>query len=571
MDSKQKKSVTSRSSFMISTAWILFLFTPFLGGCKVTKSFESDQNSTNNRWTIVEGGSSRTVSIAEMADDLANDDVVFLGETHLDHQTHLLELDVIQRLHEIHQEKGRSVIVSLEMLGRNVQGILDAYLAGEISESEFMNTVKPWNNYKTGYRPIVEWAKENQVKVIAANVPSEIWRKVAFGGGLSGLSDEERSMIAEDLLPSTVRYWQRYDRTVRGHGHASSAGSPEERVEKVQSLWDNTMAESVFEALQSSEGSVVIHVNGGFHSMERDGTVHQLLLRDPEIEVGTVHIVPTFDLATVVGEEVDPVADWVVWTAATARGDHSGSLAIYSPRPLRYLIDAPIPEQGQSLPALIWLGSSESDPAEELKRLREIHGPSPIIVVVEQTYSAGKGGEWLAEDHRIEDLSTLGFGLSQLRDHLLLQRNIQADHWVLAGAAQGAEVVVSISAGDPDWPRVWIAPGSGPGWFGMEGLSDPPDEPHSGPGIRVVTTEEHRSRWEMELKSRAQVGTPMEVRVEAVEDQVESRMHHLMGKELDLGPQAKNFRAKNPNTPITKAPIEIQPNQRSMNSFTFSP
>ena len=75
----------------------------------------------------------------------------------------------------------------------------------------------------------------------------------------------------------------------------------------------------------------------------------------------------------------------------------------------------------------------------------------------------------------------------------------------------------------------------------------------------------------MELKSRAQVGTPMEVRVEAVEDQVESRMHNLLGNELDLGPQTKNFRATNPNTPITKAPIEIQPNQRSRKTLIFSP
>src|SRR5512134_2482948 len=60
-----------------------------------------------------------------MLADLARADVVLVGEQHDDPNTHRLEAAVLQGL----LRRGTGITVSLEMFERDVQGVLDAYLA----------------------------------------------------------------------------------------------------------------------------------------------------------------------------------------------------------------------------------------------------------------------------------------------------------------------------------------------------------------------------------------------------------------------------------------------------------
>lgn len=520
-----KQESLSLNRVFNGSGWLTLFSILLIAGCQVTP--QGPGNGDPNRLRIFDGVTGKEASLEQVVEDLASKDVVFLGETHLDHETHRLELELIRQLHSRHEATGRPFVVSMEMFSRDVQSVVDRYLAGEISEAEFRENSNPWGNYDTGYRAIVEWAKDQQVPVVAANVPSAVWRKAAFGGGLEALSGEERSTIAKDLLPGTERYWERYDRTVRGHGHAPAAGTPEDRVEKVQSLWDNTMAESIAIALEAQPGAAVVHVNGGFHSLEKDGTVHQLKLRNPGLQIGTADIVPVYDLSAVRVSTDRYRADWIVRAEAVARGLYAGSQAILSPRPLRYQID-PAPRSGSKVPALIWLGSAESDPAEELKRLREIHGEGVTIVVVEQTYSSGKGGEWLATDHRIEDLSVLDFALDRLREQLYLHYDIDPNRCVLSGTGAGVEVILTSAAGDRDWPKAMVASRSGPGWFGMEGLSEAPAEAHPGPGVHVIGIKDHEAAWKREVSARNAVGEPMGWTLHEGEEEPESLLHEMI-------------------------------------------
>ena len=56
----------------------------------------------------------------------------------------------------------RPVALSLEMFERDVQTVLDEYLAGLISERHFLLSSRPWKNYETDYRPLVEYARAQQ-------------------------------------------------------------------------------------------------------------------------------------------------------------------------------------------------------------------------------------------------------------------------------------------------------------------------------------------------------------------------------------------------------------------------
>ena len=91
---------------------------------------------------------------------------------------------------------------------------------------------------------------------------------------------------------------------------------------------------------------------------------------------------------------------------------------------------------------------------------------------------------------------------------------------VLAGSGAGAEALVSVAIGDRDWPVAIAELQASPGWFGMEGLSDPPQpgEEHQGPGLHVIVDAENGTAWQKEAAARAQVGAPLTVQILGEED-----------------------------------------------------
>ena len=120
----------------------------------------------------------------ELLDALAKRDVVFLGETHVDDTTHQVELHVLEQLLARRQGK---VVLSMEMFERDVQPVLDDYLADRIDEGEFLHKARPWENYQTAYRPLIEAAKAAKIPVVAANFPGSLRRAFAGGGGKAAL------------------------------------------------------------------------------------------------------------------------------------------------------------------------------------------------------------------------------------------------------------------------------------------------------------------------------------------------------------------------------------------------
>ncbi|MCV5871569.1 ChaN family lipoprotein, partial [Escherichia coli] len=68
----------------------------------------------------------------------------------------------------------RRIALSMEQVTRDKQSVLDAYLKGEIGEQYFMSQSNAWPNYESDYRPLVEFAKQANLPVIAANAPKYI-------------------------------------------------------------------------------------------------------------------------------------------------------------------------------------------------------------------------------------------------------------------------------------------------------------------------------------------------------------------------------------------------------------
>ena len=118
-------------------------------------------------YRIYDTRTKQIITIDKIVTDMANADVLFFGEEHNDSAGHYLENEIFRALHRQYADK---IILSMEMFETDGQLVLNEYLAGTIDEARFSRDLRLWNNYKD-YRPMIEYAKQNKIPVIAANPP----------------------------------------------------------------------------------------------------------------------------------------------------------------------------------------------------------------------------------------------------------------------------------------------------------------------------------------------------------------------------------------------------------------
>lgn len=271
-------------------------------------------------------------------------DVVFVGEVHDDVTAHALQDSLWQRV--VRSTDNRPVALSLEMFERDVQSILDEYLAGTISEQHFVGDARAWQNYATAYHRMVETAKNENLAVLAANAPRRYVSQVARGGQdvLSGLSSWARQWLAPLPFPGpTVAYQEKWDTLMRqamppGHGSTESDTSARAPTQgessrgasahgasphgnsgpstmlQAQALWDATMAFTIAEHLTRQPQSLIMHVTGAFHVSRGSGTPDALQHYRPGTRDLVVLLRPTADPDTFDLEEHTGLGDFVILT-----------------------------------------------------------------------------------------------------------------------------------------------------------------------------------------------------------------------------------------------------------------
>lgn len=211
-------------------------------------------------------------------------DVIFIGEYHGNHASHLLQTQLLSLLFQQHPQ----LILSLEMFNRDHQDILNDYLDGFIGEQTLINDAPAWPNYKASYRPSVEFAKQHFLPVIAANASADIVRCIGSQGDqyITKLDKTEKQHIAQQPFAKIAGYKDKFNALMQGASHASD--SRMRNTYLAQITRDNTMAESILKALKNHPGHKVIHLNGTFHSENQLGTVGALKRLDPKLNIKVI-------------------------------------------------------------------------------------------------------------------------------------------------------------------------------------------------------------------------------------------------------------------------------------------
>lgn len=276
----------------------------------------------------------RAVKLEEIIEALDAADVLFVGERHDDATGHALEAELLRRADERYSQgvgKRRTVALSLEMFERDVQTVLDEYLGGLISERHFLLSSRPWNNYQTDYRPLVEYARAHHLPVIAANAPARYVSRVSAQGpaSLSSLSKEARGWLPPLPFPeASAAYASKFNTFMSGGRAAAQTPSGAQPVNphaqanphgslhllEAQTLRDASMAYAISEFLKRGGDPLVVQVNGTFHSEGRMGVPEQLAHYRKKARAVVVTIIPDQDRTGFDAASMSSLGDFIILT-----------------------------------------------------------------------------------------------------------------------------------------------------------------------------------------------------------------------------------------------------------------
>ncbi|MEL6939822.1 MAG: ChaN family lipoprotein [Cyanobacteria bacterium J06598_1] len=222
--------------------------------------------------------------------EIASAQVIYLGETHNSEGDHLAQLEIIEAI----ATQG-PLAIGLEMFQRPFQPVLDRYLAGTITEAELIEQSEyetRWGYDWELYAPIIRYAKDNQIPLIALNTPTEITRQVA-GEGLASLSGDALTYIppVDEIDTTDQAYKDSVAAVFNAHGGAGHSLSFDNFF-AAQVLWDETMAEAVVKQLEADPERQVIVLAGEGHIAFNYGIPNRVERRVPDIEQASVRLVP---------------------------------------------------------------------------------------------------------------------------------------------------------------------------------------------------------------------------------------------------------------------------------------
>jgi uncharacterized iron-regulated protein len=242
-------------------------------------------------------------TVQRLIPTLAEKRVVFVGERHTRYDHHLIQLEIIQRLHQIQPQ----LAIGMESFQQPFQRYLDDYVSGAISEQGMLRATEYHQRWRLDYRlyaPILRYAREHRLPLVALNPPAELTRKVGRVG-LGGLSEEERVRLPAEIDRSNTAYEKRLKEVFKHH--PKNNGQKFEHFLEVQLLWDEGMAESAARFLQENPDHHMVIIAGNGHLAYGSAIPWRLTRR---IETSTAVILNSWE-----GEIKPGLADYLLFPA----------------------------------------------------------------------------------------------------------------------------------------------------------------------------------------------------------------------------------------------------------------
>lgn len=230
----------------------------------------------------------KPVEYAEVAKRASGAEVVFFGETHNSLIAHQLEMQMAK---DLYAAKGEKLVVGAEMFEADNQLVVDEYLAGFFNDSKFEADARLWPNYKTDYKPILQFAREKKLRFIATNIPRRYASMVNYGGfeALNKLSKQAKTYIA-DLPVNFDPELSGYKMIIKSMGGMGGHSEMDPvNLARAQAIKDATMAQFIFRNMKKD--GLFFHFNGSYHSYNHEGIMWYLRQLNKNLKMYSITIV----------------------------------------------------------------------------------------------------------------------------------------------------------------------------------------------------------------------------------------------------------------------------------------
>jgi uncharacterized iron-regulated protein len=208
-------------------------------------------------------GAEQSTAQAESWTQIADADVIYIGETHTSRRDHEYELELIRLM----IRSGMHFAIGWEMFERTQQPELDRFNAGRLSLAQLLARTgfeKSWATYSPLYAKILELTAHSRIPNIGLNASTALAHKVAKAEPLS--LNEKKQIPNEFRVPAGA--YQHFEQLLGNHPGMEQHDLP--RFFAAQNLWDQTMARAILEFQKKNLNTKLVvltgrdHVQGGF-------------------------------------------------------------------------------------------------------------------------------------------------------------------------------------------------------------------------------------------------------------------------------------------------------------------
>lgn len=265
-------------------------------------------------------GKGNRADYQDILDAAKKSDIIFFGEIHNNPICHWLELELTRDL--FNAKKG-NLILGAEMFEADNQLLINEYISKMIRKKDFESEAKLWSNYKTDYAPIIDFAREKGIKVVATNIPRRYAALVNLKGfeGLDSINAQQRGLIAS-LPIKYIDTLECYASISKNIGDAMPAHQTA-NLGKAQAIKDATM--SHFLMKNAFTEKAILHFNGAYHSDNYQGIVWyvQQAIRKTSYEVKllTITCLEQADIDTISKKDAKK-ADYIIVIPASMTKGH---------------------------------------------------------------------------------------------------------------------------------------------------------------------------------------------------------------------------------------------------------
>jgi uncharacterized iron-regulated protein len=239
---------------------LLFLFFAGCAGAAAPdpQTAESIVRSQSPPLSLVDGVTGKSMTFEAFLAALRTRRVIYVGERHDQPVDHGVQYAILRHIHRDEP----SLAIGMEMFQVPFQEHLTRWSAGQSDETVLRRETEydeRWGFDFEMYRPILEYARNRGMEIVALNAPREVSYAVAERG-LDSL-DPEQSAGLPDLDLDNAQHRALFDAEfdVAEHGAEDTV----DRYYEAQVLWDETMGSRVAETLDRPDGPAKMIVFAG--------------------------------------------------------------------------------------------------------------------------------------------------------------------------------------------------------------------------------------------------------------------------------------------------------------------